>query len=254
MVVWRARRGGSRKDGGRAGWGAYPRAKPAPRRHGCRRSRPAAWWQALDAKRRRLPHREREKCRRARPARKEACDAAAVALADKMPLRQTGGGDRTGQDAGGCHQAKRLATARKACHTCAPECLPATPCGRPVPEPAWRARARAARDSPCPGRGRRPTRSGGGCHTGDVKCGGVRIRHARSLRRGGRCAGRQRCRCGKGAAETVAVRMRAAATKRKRLAPPGKACHACAGSYLRSTPCGRPVPGRYGVRMHAPRV
>ena len=49
--------------------------------------------------------------------------------------------------------------------------------------------------------------------------GGERIRHARSLRRGGRCAGRHRCRCGKRAAATVAVRMRAAATKRKRLAP-----------------------------------
>jgi len=48
--------------------------------------------------------------------------------------------------------------------------------------------------------------------------GGERIRHARSLRRGVRCAGRQRCHCGKGAAATVPVRMRAAATKRKRLA------------------------------------
>jgi len=35
-----ARRGGGRKDGGRAGWGVYPRAKTAPRRPGCRRPRP----------------------------------------------------------------------------------------------------------------------------------------------------------------------------------------------------------------------
>ena len=42
-------------DGGRAGWGVYPRAKPAPRWHGCHRPRPVAWWQALDAQRRRLP-------------------------------------------------------------------------------------------------------------------------------------------------------------------------------------------------------
>jgi hypothetical protein len=33
-------------DGGRAGWGVYPRAKSAPRRHGCRSPRPE-WWQAL---------------------------------------------------------------------------------------------------------------------------------------------------------------------------------------------------------------
>ena len=60
--------------------------------------------------------------------------------------------------------------------------------------------------------------------------------------------------CGKRAAETVPVRMtggchQAAATGNAR-----KACHTCAGWYLRSTPCGRPVPDRYGVRMHAPRV
>jgi len=58
-------------DGGRAGWGVYPRAKPAPRWHGCHRPRPVAWWQALDAKRRRLPHWGCEMRRRAHPARKE---------------------------------------------------------------------------------------------------------------------------------------------------------------------------------------
>jgi hypothetical protein len=66
-------------DGGRAGWGVYPRAKPAPRRHGCHRPRPVAWWQALDAKRRRLPHWGCEMRRRAHPARKE--------LATRRPVR-----------------------------------------------------------------------------------------------------------------------------------------------------------------------
>jgi len=42
-----------------------------------------------------------------------ACDAASGALADKMPLRQTSGGDRTGPDAGGCHQAEATGTARQ---------------------------------------------------------------------------------------------------------------------------------------------
>ncbi len=37
----RARRGGCRWSGGRAGRGAYPRARPAPRRSGCRRPRPS---------------------------------------------------------------------------------------------------------------------------------------------------------------------------------------------------------------------
>jgi hypothetical protein len=127
-------------DGGRAGWGVYPRAKPAPRWHGCHRTRPVAWWQALDAKRRRLPHWGCEIRRRARPARKEPATRRAGALADKMPLRQRSGGDRTGPDAGGCHQAQATGNARKACHTCAGWYLRSTPCGRPVPEPVWRAK------------------------------------------------------------------------------------------------------------------
>ena len=84
--------------------------------------------------------------------------------------------------------------------------------------------------------------------------GGVRSRHARSLRRGVRCAGRHRCRCGKRAAATVAVRLRAAATKRKRLAPAARpATRAPGGISAQRRVAGR-FRSRYGVRTHAPRV
>ena len=91
-----------------------------------------------------------------------SCDAAAGALADKMPLRQTSGGDRTGPDAGGCHQAQRLAPPVKTCHTRAGWYLRLTPCGRTVPEPVWRAAARGASESaqPC----RVAAAGGSGCH------------------------------------------------------------------------------------------
>ena len=102
--------------------------------------------------------------------------------------------------------------------------------------------------------GRRSTRSGGGCHTGEMKCGGVRIRHARSLRRGVRCAGRHRCRCGKRTAGTVAGRMRAAATKRSDWHRPQGLPHVRHGlSSAQRLVAGR-FRSRYGVRMHAPRV
>jgi len=162
-------------DGGRAGWGAYPRSKPAPRWHGCHRPRPvgtAATARArrcrggrpLDAKRRRLPHwgcgNVGERIRSARSLRRRG----PVRWPTKRHCGKRSGGDRTGPDAGGCHKAEATGNARKACHTRAGWYLRSTPCGRPVPVPVWRAkhapRVRA--------RGRvvwQPsTRSGGGCH------------------------------------------------------------------------------------------
>jgi hypothetical protein len=147
-----ARSGGGRKDGGRAGWGVYPRAKTAPRRTGCRRPRPALC-QALGPARR-LPHWGREnggeRIRHARSLRRGGrCDGrqrcrCGKRAAETVPVRMTGG----------CHQAQATGTARKGCHACAPNYLPATPSGRPVPEPVWRAHARAASASPRTDRGR----------------------------------------------------------------------------------------------------
>jgi len=79
------------------------------RRYGVRstrreRERAATRRQALDAQRRRLPHWGLETAASATGT-QGACDAAAGALADKMPLRQAIGGDRSGPDAGGVREA-----------------------------------------------------------------------------------------------------------------------------------------------------
>ena len=122
---------------------------------------------------------------------------------------------------------------------------------RAKPAPRWHG---CRRPRPVWCGGRRSTRSGGGCHTGDVKCGGERDRHARSLRRGGPVRWPTRCRCGKGAAGTVPVRMRAAATKRQRLATHARpATRAPGGISAQRRVAGR-CRSRYGVRTHAPRV
>jgi hypothetical protein len=75
--------------GGCAGWGVYPRAKAAPRRHGCRRPHPGTW-HALGAKRRGVPHRGCEKGRRAcHTAPQQACEVrmACGTPSGLMPLR-----------------------------------------------------------------------------------------------------------------------------------------------------------------------
>jgi len=96
-------------------------------------------WQALDAQRRRLPHWGRGKRRRAHPARKEPATRRPVRWPTSCRCGKRASGDRTGPDADGCHQAEATGTGRKACHAGAPEYQPATPRGRPVPEPVWRA-------------------------------------------------------------------------------------------------------------------
>ena len=94
----------------------------------------------------------------------------------------------------------------------------------------------------------------GGCHTGDVKCGGERIRHARSLRRGGRCAGRQRRLCGKRAAATVPVRMTGGCHQACGWHRPARPATRARVIIIRSTPCVRPVPEPVWRAKHAPRV
>ena len=79
-------------------------------------------------------------------------------------------------------------------------------------------------------------------------------RNARSLRRGGPVRWPTKRHCGKRAAETVPVRMTGGCHQAERLAPPGKACHTCAGAYLHSTPCGRPVPVPVWLRSSAASV
>ena len=151
-------------DGGRAGWGVYPRAKPAPRRHGCRRPRPAAWWQALDAQRRRLPHWGREKRRRARPARKEPATRRPVRWPTRCRCGKRAAATVPVRMRAAATKRKRLAPPGKACHACAGSYLRATPCGRPVPDPVWRAHARADRVSPWPCRVAAVDAQRRGCH------------------------------------------------------------------------------------------
>jgi len=84
------------------------------------------------------------KRRRAHPVRKEPATRRPVRWPTRLPLRQASGGDRTGPDAGRLPPSLRVAPPGKACHTGAHGYQPATTCGRPVPEPVWRAHARAA--------------------------------------------------------------------------------------------------------------
>ncbi len=68
-------------------------------------------------------------------ARKEPARKRAGALADEMPLRQTGGGDRTGQDDGrlppsACDWHRPASAATRAPWII----FHSTPCGRPVPD------------------------------------------------------------------------------------------------------------------------
>ena len=158
-------------DGRRAGWGVYPRAKTAPRRHGCRRPRPAMW-QALGGIEGGC-HTGDMKTAASATGTQGACDAASGALAAVMPLRQTRGGDRTGQDDGRLppsasdwHRPARAATRALLI------IFRATPCGRPVPDSGMACEARAVRVSAqhCSWQPVEAQRRG--CHTGDVKSGG----------------------------------------------------------------------------------
>jgi len=137
----------------------------------------AVAWQALDAKRRRLPHWGDEKRRRAHPTRKERATRRPVRWPTQMPLRQTRGGDRSGPDAGGCHKAQATGTGRKACRAGAPEYQPATPRGR-------RFRSRYGVRTHAPRVLARGNARGSrwGCHTGALKsAAGLPQRHRNKL-------------------------------------------------------------------------
>jgi hypothetical protein len=160
-----------------------------------------------------------------------------------------------GRMAGGCHNRLRVATPGKACHAGAPEYQPATPRGRPVPVPVWRAAARAASVSPWRIRvagARRKAAAAAALGTRKV---GERCRSARSLRRGGRCAGRRPAAAASETAVTVPGRMAGGCHNRLRVAPPDKACRAGAREYQPATPRDRPVPvPGMTCGTHAPRA
>ncbi len=103
--------------GGRAAWGAYPRAKAAPRRPGCRARANGVGGGAASGgpPARDAPGKVKSGVGREGP--QGACDEAGR-RAGLRPCRcgKRGGGDRTGPDAGGATKRKRLAPIRKARH------------------------------------------------------------------------------------------------------------------------------------------
>ena len=176
-------------DGGRAGWGVYPRAKTAPRRHGCRSPRPAMWQAhgTCDGG----CHTGDMKTAACAQARKKLARKRAGALAAVMPLRQTRGGDRTGQDDGRLPpSASDWYRPARAATRALLIIFRATPCGRPVPDSGMACACTRRECEPVAvSRGSR-----WGCHTGALKtAAGVATDTATSLRSedGGRHAFRR---------------------------------------------------------------
>ena len=117
-------------------------------------------WQPVDAKRRGCRTGD-VKRRRAHPVREEPATRRPVRWPPTCHCGKRSGGDRTGPDDGRLPPSLRVAPPVKACRAGAPEYQPATPRGRPVPVPVWRAaRTRRERERVSHPRGKRSARSG----------------------------------------------------------------------------------------------